>query len=91
MDLYAIDANVDGSAEIVDQLRPILTKLDSAFLKQLDDASDAVEAVIATYAAGDGFKDFDQVSPADRKRMQARLADLSELLARLPGTLGLAA
>ena len=71
MDLYSIDANVDGSAQIVDELRPILTELDPAFLKQLDDASDAVEAVIAKYADGDGFKDFDQIGPADLKLMQA--------------------
>ena len=91
MDLYAIDANVDGSAIIVEQLRPILTDLDADYLAKLDAASAAVSEVIATYADGDGFKGFDTVTPEDLKLMQARLADLSELLARLPGTLGLAA
>lgn len=90
-DLYAIDANVDGSAIIVEQLRPILTELDKDYLAKLDAASKAVSDVIATYADGDGFKTFDTISAADLKLMQARLADLSELLAQLPGTLGLAA
>ncbi len=91
LDLYAIDANVDGSAIIVEQLRPILTELDKDYLAKLDAASKAVSDVIATYADGDGFKTFDTISAEDLKLMQARLADLSELLAQLPGTLGLAA
>ncbi len=90
-DLYAIDANVDGSAIIVEQLRPILTELDADYLAKLDAASTGVSDVIATYADGDGFKTFDTISAEDLKRLQARLADLSELLAQLPGTLGLAA
>jgi len=92
MDLVSIDANVDGSARIVDELRPILTKLDAPFLARLDAASKAVEDIIAKYATSDGaFKPFDQVSADDLKLLQARLADLSELLAELTGRLGLAA
>ena len=91
MDLYAIDANVDGSAIIVEQLRPILTELDPDYLASLDAASAAVTEVITKYADGDGFKGFDTISAEDLKLMQARLAELSELLAQLPGTLGLAA
>jgi iron uptake system component EfeO len=91
MDLYAIDANVDGSAIIVEQLRPILTELDPDYLTALDAASAGVSELTATYADGDGFKGFDMISAEDLKLMQARLADLSELLAKLPGTLGLAA
>ena len=91
-DLVSIDANVDGSARIVDELRPILTELDAPYLAKLDAASKAVEEIIARYATSDGgFKPFDQVSAGDLKLLQARLADLSELLAELPGRLGLAA
>jgi iron uptake system component EfeO len=91
-DLYSIDANVDGSAEIVDELRPILTKLDAPYLAKLDAAGAAVEEIVARYATtGGGFKGFDQVSAADLKLLQARLAELSELLSELPGRLGLAA
>jgi len=91
MDLYAIDANVDGSAIIVEQVRPILTDLDPDYLAALDAASAGVSELTASYADGDGFKGFDTISREDLKLMQARLADLSELLAKLPGTLGLAA
>ncbi len=91
-DLVSIDANVDGSAEIVDKLRPILTKLDAPYLASLDGASKNVHEIIDRYATSDGgFKPFDQVTAADLKLLQARLADLSELLAQLTGRLGLAA
>jgi iron uptake system component EfeO len=91
LDLVSIDANVDGSARIVEELRPLLSKLDAPYLAQLDAAGKAVEDVIAKYATSDGeFKPFDQVSADDLKVLQARLADLSELLAELTGRLGLA-
>ena len=91
-DLVSIDANVDGSARIVDGLRPILTELDAPYLAKLDAAGKAVEEVIARYATADGgYKPFDAITADDLKLLQARLADLSELLAELPGRLGLAA
>lgn len=91
-DLYSIDANVDGSAEIVKELRPILTSLDAPYLAKLDAAGAAVDEVVGRYATTDGgFQGFDRVTPADLKLLQARLAELSELLAELPGRLGLAA
>ena len=91
-DLVSIDANVDGSARIVDGLRPILTDLDAPYLAKLDAAGKAVEEVIARYATTDGgYKAFDAITADDLKLLQARLADLSELLAELPGRLGLAA
>ncbi len=91
-DLVSIDANVDGSARIVDGLRAILTDLDAPYLAKLDAAGKAVEEVIARYATTDGgYKPFDAITADDLKLLQARLADLSELLAELPGRLGLAA
>ena len=91
-DLVSIDANVDGSARIVDGLRPILTDLDPPYLAKLDAAGKAVEEIIARYATTDGgYKSFDAITADDLKLLQARLADLSELLAELPGRLGLAA
>lgn len=91
-DLYSIDANLDGSREIVDGLRPVLTKLDAEYLARVDAAGAAVDEIVARYATTDGgFKGFDQISGDDLKLLQARLADLSELLAELPGRLGLVA
>ena len=84
-DLYVIDANVDGSAKIVEQLRPILTELDADYLASSMRPARRSTRSSRKYADGDGFKRFDAISAEDLKLMQARLAELSELLAELPG------
>ena len=92
LDLWSIDANVEGSAKIVDMLRPILTKLDPTYLAKLD----------AAYATVDGdhrevrrptraSRPSTRSAPTTSRLLQAGLANLSELLAELPGRLGLAA
>ncbi len=90
-DLYSIAGNVVGSRKIVDILRPTLQTLDAPYLAGVDAAYAAVDEVIAKYAEGDGFKPFSAITPADLTALQARMAKLSEVLAELPGRLGLAA
>ncbi len=92
LDLWSIQPNVEGSAKIVDLLRPVISGIDAAYLADLDAAYAQVNALIARY--GDetkGFQTFDAITPADLKTLQAGLANLSELLAELPGRLGLGA
>jgi iron uptake system component EfeO len=92
LDLWSIDPNLEGSAKIVDLLRPVIEKIDPAYLKNLDDAYASVDTIITKY--GDqtkGFQTFDKISATDLKALQAGLANLSELLAELPGRLGLEA
>ena len=91
MDLVSIDANVDGSARIVEQLRPILTKLDAPYLPARRGQQGRRRDHRQVRDERRRFKPFDQVSADDLKLLQARLADLSELLAELTGRLGLAA
>jgi iron uptake system component EfeO len=92
LDLWSIQPNLEGSAKVVDLLRPVLSELDKDYVTALDGAYGEVNAIIRPY--GDqaaGFKTFDQISPADLKALQAGLANLSELLSELPGRLGLEA
>ena len=50
----------------------------------------AVDKSLAEYANADGsFDSYTALQAADKTRMQAELADLSEKLARIPGVLGL--
>jgi iron uptake system component EfeO len=90
-DLWSISANLAGSRKIVDILRPSLQQLDAPYLAAADAAYAAVDEVIARYADGSGFKPFSAVTPADLTALQARMAKLSEVLAELPGRLGLEA
>jgi iron uptake system component EfeO len=92
LDLWSIDPNLEGSAKIVDLLRPVLTELDKAYVTALDGAYASVEGIIAKYGdQATGFQTFDSMSAADLKALQAGLASLSELLSELPGRLGLEA
>lgn len=90
-DLWSIEANVAGSKKIVDILRPTLETVDAAWLERADAAFADVDEVIAKYRDGDGFLVFSQISEDDLKALQARMAGLSEVLAELPGILGLEA
>ena len=90
-DLWSIEANVAGSKKIVDILRPTLETVDAAWLERADAAFADVDEVIAKYREGDGFKVFSEISEDDLKALQARMAGLSEVLAALPGILGLEA
>ena len=92
LDLWSINPNLEGSAKIVDLLRPVIEKVDAAYLKSLDDAYASVDTIIAKYGdQAKGFQTFDKISATDLKALQAGLANLSELLAELPGRLGLEA
>ncbi len=90
-DLWSISANVAGSRKIVDILRPTLQQLDAPYLTAVDAAYAAVDELVGKYADGAGYKPFSAVTAADLSSLQARMAKLSEVLAELPGRLGLAA
>lgn len=90
-DLYSISANVAGSMQIVDILRPTIESLDATYLASVDDAFAAVGEVIGTYGEGEGYEPFSAITADDLKSLQARMAKLSEVLGELPGRLGLAA
>jgi iron uptake system component EfeO len=44
---------------------------------------------MAKYRQGDTYVSYDQVSDTDRNQLKAALADLSEQLSQVSGTLGL--
>jgi iron uptake system component EfeO len=88
-DLWSIQANLDGSRQIVDLLRPALTAVNATYLKQVDSAAAAAAAVLDKQKVGDGFRLFKDIPAADLTDLKARMADLAQVLADLPGTLGL--
>ncbi|MGG2309952.1 imelysin family protein, partial [Salmonella enterica] len=53
-DLWDFQANVDGSAKIVDLLRPLLAKADKRLLDKIDANLATVNKVLAKYARKDG-------------------------------------
>jgi iron uptake system component EfeO len=91
-DLSDFDANVDGSRKLFELLTPALQAKDAALVWGITAGFAAVDKSLAPYANADGtFDPYTALKNADRTRMQAELADLSEKLARIPGVLGLKA
>jgi iron uptake system component EfeO len=89
-DLWDFDANVDGSKKLYELLTPALQAKDAALTAEIAAGFAAVDKSLSAYANPDGsFDSYTALKAADKTRMQAELAGLSEKLARIPGVLGL--
>ena len=88
-DLVTLQANVDGANKVFVLVSPLLASVD----KQLDDDLTAqfakVQALLDTYRTADGFEPYGVVSEADRAKLKTSMAELSELLSQVSGSLGL--
>jgi iron uptake system component EfeO len=87
-DLWDFQANVDGAQKIVNLLRPLVKPRDPELLERLDANFKKVDAVLVTYRAGDGFKNYEALSDADRNKLKGPINLLAEDLSQLRGTLG---
>ena len=90
-DLWSIDANLIGSRYIVDLVRPSLETIDPDYLARVDGGFAAVDEVMARLKTDDGWVLFSEIAPEDLRELQTSMAGLAEVLALLPGTLGLQA
>jgi iron uptake system component EfeO len=88
-DLWDFAANVEGADEVMKVLRPLLQEADPELLADIDDAFDELEGELAPYADGEGWKPYATLTESDKEQMQASLGQLAELLAEVPGALGL--
>jgi iron uptake system component EfeO len=89
-DLSDFAANVDGSRKLFELLTPALQAKDAPLTAEITAGFAAVDKSLSAYANPDGsFDSYPALKAADKTRMQAELASLSEKLARIPGVLGL--
>ena len=88
-DLWDFAANVDGSKQAYEALKPALQKEDEAEATKIDGLFAKLDAQLATYEDGTGYKAYDALTDADRDKMKATLGQLSEELSNMAGTLGL--
>jgi len=90
-DLWDFAANVEGAKAAYTVFKPILAAKDATLTAALDSGFTAVEGSLAPYrAAGGGYQSYQALKPADKTKMQAQLASLSEELAKVPAALGVA-
>jgi iron uptake system component EfeO len=93
-DLHTLQANVDGAEKIFLLVTPELQSAngDAANAQLVDDLTaqfGEVESVIGKYRTADGFQAYDQVAQADVDQLKTGMAQLSELLSQISGSLGL--
>ena len=88
-DLVTLQANVDGANKVFTLVSPLLATSN----KQLNDDLTAqfakVQATLDSYKTSDGFESYGEVSEADRAKLKTSMAELSELLSQVSGSLGL--
>ncbi len=88
-DLVTLQANVDGAKQVFDLVSPLLVTVN----QQLDDDLAAqftkVQGLLDGYRTSDGFESYGKVTDADRDKLKTSMAELSELLSQVSGSLGL--
>jgi iron uptake system component EfeO len=90
-DLITFQANVDGAAKIVELLTPLLSLAPGGtkLLTEIDEKLAKVDAILAPYHQGATYVSYEQVNDVRRDQLKAAMADLSEELAEISGTMGL--
>jgi iron uptake system component EfeO len=92
-DLITFQANLDGAKKIIEIVTPVLSTAPGGaeLLAQINAKIAKVETILAPYKTGNTFVSYEQVNDATRNQLKAALADLSETLAEISGTMGLKA
>ena len=88
-DLWDFAANVSGSEKAFELMKPAIVKKDADLAADIQSGFEDLEGQLAAYKSGVGYKPYSALTDADRTEMKTTLADLSERLATVAGTLGL--
>jgi iron uptake system component EfeO len=80
---------VSGSEKAFELMKPAIVKKDADLAADIQSGFEDLEGQLAAYKSGVGYKPYSALTDADRTEMKTTLADLSERLATVAGTLGL--
>lgn len=87
-DLWDFQANIDGAQQIYGLLKPLLVARDAKLVNRIDGNFTKVDATLAKYKAGEGFKSYDTLTGTDKNSLKRSITALAEDLSKLRGTLG---
>jgi iron uptake system component EfeO len=82
-DLWDFQANVDGARIAFENLRPVLDQKDPSLAKELDLKFEALQRELGTYARGDGFLYYNELSPEQVQKLATLVDALGEPLSKL--------
>lgn len=86
-DLWDFKANVDGSEEAFNQLRPALEKVDAQLAETIEARFTAVNTALSEYESGDGFVSYTELDEADKRKLSQAIDALAEPLSQVAGKL----
>jgi iron uptake system component EfeO len=84
-DLWDFKANVEGSQGAVASLRPVIDEKDPTLGPVLDERFAAVDALLAEYRVGDGYRLYTELTEEDVRRMAAAVDALGEPVSQVAG------
>ena len=82
-DLWDFAANVEGAKAAVDAVRPLLEKSDPELGKTIDQRFTEVEAALAPYEVGNGYKLYTQLSQDDTRKLAQVIDALAEPISQV--------
>ncbi|HEY7201722.1 MAG TPA: imelysin family protein, partial [Candidatus Dormibacteraeota bacterium] len=85
--LLDMAANVDGSERAFAAVRPALSLVDGSLATTIDARFAALDALLARYQTGDGYRSYDGLSDADRKAFAQAVNGVAEPLSKVAGEL----
>jgi iron uptake system component EfeO len=84
-DLWDFKANVEGSQGAIAALRPVIDEKDPTLGPLLDERFQAVDDLLETYRAGDGYKLYTELTEDDIRRMSEAVDALGEPISQVAG------
>jgi iron uptake system component EfeO len=82
-DLWDFAANLDGSQNAVQALRPYLQKTDPDLVAQIDARFAATQAGLEQHRAGDGWVTYDQLTPEQLRGLSDSITALTESVSQV--------
>jgi iron uptake system component EfeO len=86
-DLWDFNANIEGCKAAIAALRPVLEKRNPALVKTLDAEFANVDAVLAKYRSGNGWKLHSELKPTDLKGLSDSVNALAEPVSKVAAAL----
>jgi iron uptake system component EfeO len=84
-DLWDFKANVEGSQGAVAALRPVIDEKDPTLGPVLDERFAAVDALLETYRAGDGYRLYTELTQEDIRKLSEAVDALGEPVSQVAG------
>jgi iron uptake system component EfeO len=82
-DLWDLQANLDGSQNAVQTLRPHLSKAAPDLVAQLDERFASTQAELAKYRRGDGFVSYDELTQEQLRGLSDSITALTESVSQV--------